>query len=100
MGGMFIHTTRSGYKPCKGTRFSGLSDMGFQDLSVHPYGIDPVLLASSSLYNPDVDETSTILKAYDCNQTLPFGVPISSAVCANCLPLFFAVKVLKLVLQV
>jgi hypothetical protein len=48
------------------------------DHSGHPYGTDPTLLATSSLYDPDVDELSSITKAYDCEQELPFGEPLDS----------------------
>eukprot|EP00897_Mesotaenium_endlicherianum_P009508 jgi/Mesen1/8586/ME000005S08552 len=54
--GMLIHQTRGTTIECKNRRFENLHSKCLDRTpSVAPYGVDPVFLATSSLYNPDLD---------------------------------------------
>ena len=61
VGGVLVYQTRSGNEPCKGKFGDGRADRGLSgkvcpvvDKSdVDPYGVDPVFISTSRLYDPE-----------------------------------------------
>eukprot|EP00897_Mesotaenium_endlicherianum_P002775 jgi/Mesen1/2525/ME000160S01632 len=72
--GVLIHQTRAMKSKCSGKRFDNIYNSCLdKNPSLTPFGVDPVFLATSSLYNP----TLVVSDFYpDPAQLTPLGVPL------------------------
>ena len=49
-------------------RFSSIENNCIGDVSITPYGVDPVFKIGSSLFNPDLDNEDSIIAVYNCTE--------------------------------
>lgn len=86
IAGILIHTTRMSYDDCDGSRFSKIERNCASGISTTSYGVDPVFVRGSSLFDPDLDNVKSLLLHYNCSQ-----LPESEQVCTSTLCLCYQV---------
>jgi Polycystin cation channel len=67
IAGMLIHTTRMSSDACQGSRFAKIESSCASGTSVRAYGVDPVFVMGSSLFDPDLDNAKSLLEHYNCS---------------------------------
>ena len=73
VAGMMLHSTRKSSKDCGDKRFDKITEECRGAYEKTPYGIDPVFRASSTLYDPDLDNQESVTGLYNCTELL--GTP-------------------------
>ena len=68
VGGMLIHTTRMSYDKCEDSRFAKIENNCASGISTEPYGVDPVFVMGSSLFDADLDNARSINSFYNCSE--------------------------------
>lgn len=68
IGGILIHTTRMSYDDCDGSRFSKIESNCASGISKRAYGVDPVFVMGSTLFDPDLDNIKSLLLNYNCSE--------------------------------
>lgn len=79
IAGMLIHTTRMSYDKCDGSRFEKIESNCASGISTSSYGVDPVFVMGSSLFDPDLDNVKSLLTHYNCSD-----IPAGEQVRFNC----------------
>jgi hypothetical protein len=67
VGGMLIHTTRMSYDKCEDSRFAKILNNCASGVSTVPYGVDPVFVMGSTLFDPDLDNARSLNTFYNCS---------------------------------
>jgi hypothetical protein len=67
IGGVLLHTTRMSYSECEDTRFSKIEHNCAGGVSTDSYGVDPVFVRGSTLFDPDLDNEKSLLLYYNCS---------------------------------
>lgn len=70
IAGLLIHTTRMSSDSCEGSRFAKIESSCASGTSLQAYGVDPVFVLGSELFDPDLDNQASLLTFYNCS-TLP-----------------------------
>jgi hypothetical protein len=68
VAGILVHTTRMSYDDCDGSRFSKIESNCASGISTASYGVDPVFVMGSSLFDPDLDNVKSLLMHYNCSK--------------------------------
>jgi Polycystin cation channel len=67
IGGMLIHTSRMSYNKCEDSRFAKIETKCAGGVSTHAYGVDPVFVSGSTLFDPDLDNDNALISYYNCS---------------------------------
>ena len=67
IGGMLIHTSRMSYDTCEDSRFAKIENNCAGGISTQAYGVDPVFVMGSSLFDPDLDNERSLQAYYNCS---------------------------------
>ena len=68
IGGVLLHTTRMAYARCEDSRFAKIENNCASGTSIEPYGVDPVFVMGSTLFDPDLDNEKSLLHFYNCSE--------------------------------
>jgi hypothetical protein len=68
IAGILVHTTRMSYDNCDDSRFSKIESNCASGISTASYGVDPVFVMGSSLFDPDLDNVKSLLLHYNCSK--------------------------------
>ena len=56
------------YDDCDGSRFSKIESNCASGISTSSYGVDPVFVMGSTLFDPDLDNVKSLLHYYNCSK--------------------------------
>ena len=68
IGGILIHTTRMSYDKCEDSRFAKIETNCAGGISTQAYGVDPVFVMGSTLFDPDLDNERSLVSFYNCSE--------------------------------
>ena len=68
IGGMLIHTSRMQTDKCEDSRFAKIENNCASGISTQPYGVDPVFVMGSTLFDPDLDNEKSLVTFYNCSE--------------------------------